>query len=246
MITKTIPNLFTIANLFLGILAIVLAFQEQPDLAALMVIIALLTDGLDGKIARALNAQSEFGKELDSLSDVISFGVAPAMIMYAASFQYLGPAGLILTAIFPIFGALRLARFNVHNSSAGHFVGLPIPAAGGVLSMLALFHADLPALFLMIVTVALSFLMISNVQYPSFKKAGLSNKIVWTFGIFCVLAAIWFHFQGQGEYSRYLLAPLLLYAILGLRKNVIILLRRRKKSQCHHPAEDPYNYKNPL
>ena len=78
MIRNSIPNLFTVGNLFLGIISIMLVFHERPDLAAILVIVAMLLDGLDGRIARALNVQSEFGKELDSLSDVVSFGVAPA------------------------------------------------------------------------------------------------------------------------------------------------------------------------
>ena len=87
MIAKSIPNLFTIANLFIGIVAIIFVFNKQPDYAAIFVIVAMLTDGLDGRVARALNVQSEFGKELDSLSDVISFGVAPAFIVYSVAYQ---------------------------------------------------------------------------------------------------------------------------------------------------------------
>jgi CDP-diacylglycerol--serine O-phosphatidyltransferase len=145
MITKSIPSLFTIGNLFLGIIAIILVFNEKPDYAAMMVIIAMLLDGVDGRVARALNAQSDFGKELDSLSDVISFGVAPAFIMYVVAFQGVNEAAAwIITAIFPICGALRLARFNVIAGVPGYFVGLPIPAAGGVLATLALFAKDIP------------------------------------------------------------------------------------------------------
>jgi CDP-diacylglycerol--serine O-phosphatidyltransferase len=106
MITKSLPSLFTIGNLFLGILSIILVFNNQPERAAVLVIVAMLLDGLDGRVARALNAQSEFGKELDSLSDVISFGVAPAFIMYVVAFNdptVISPAfAWIVTAIFPI------------------------------------------------------------------------------------------------------------------------------------------------
>ena len=141
MIAKSIPSLLTVGNLFLGVIAIILVFNEKPDTAAMMVLIAMLLDGVDGRVARALNVQSEFGKELDSLSDVISFGVAPAFIMYVVAFQELNPAfAWIVTALFPICGALRLARFNVISSAPGYFIGLPIPAAGGVLATLALFQ----------------------------------------------------------------------------------------------------------
>ena len=91
MLTKSLPSFFTVGNLFLGIVAIILVFNNQPDYAAIMVIVAMLLDGVDGRVARALNAQSEFGKELDSLSDVISFGVAPAFIMYAVAFSEMNP-----------------------------------------------------------------------------------------------------------------------------------------------------------
>lgn len=163
MITKSIPSLFTIGNLFLGIISIMLAFHDDYNLAALMIIIAMLLDGLDGRVARALNAQSEFGKELDSLSDVISFGVAPAFIMYAVAFTDSNPVlACIVTAIFPICGALRLARFNVKDGIPGYFIGLPIPAAGGVACTLALFHESIPAAYLMI---AMYFIILLNGKY---------------------------------------------------------------------------------
>lgn len=171
MLTKSLPNIFTIGNLFLGIIAIILVFNKQPDLAAIMVIIAMLLDGLDGRVARALNVQSEFGKELDSLSDVISFGVAPAFIMYVVAFTELNAAtAWIATAAFPICGALRLARFNVIAGTPGYFIGLPIPAAGGVLCTLALFHNELNTFVLVLSTLLLSYLMVSTVKYPNFKK----------------------------------------------------------------------------
>src|ERR1700730_9399252 len=166
MIRNSVPNMFTIGNLFLGIIAIILVFNNNPPLAAMFVIIAMLLDGLDGRVARALNAQSEFGKELDSLSDVISFGVAPAFIMYQAAFQEINPAlAWIVTAIFPICGALRLARFNVIDGIPGYFIGLPIPAAGGFLCTLALFAQDLNPYILLLSTLLLSYLMVSRVKY---------------------------------------------------------------------------------
>src|SRR5690606_2033527 len=130
MFVKTLPNMFTVGNLFLGIIAIIFAFHDQWQYAAMMVIIGMFLDGLDGRVARMLNAQSEFGKELDSLSDVVSFGVAPALIMYVAVLHDMGVVGWIITAVFPFCGALRLARFNVEPGLPGFFIGLPITAAG--------------------------------------------------------------------------------------------------------------------
>lgn len=172
MLTRFIPNLFTLGNLFLGMLAILLAINEKYSLAAIMIIIAMLLDGLDGRVARALNAQSEFGKELDSLSDMVSFGAAPALIIFMVSFQDATPIfAWIATAAFPICGAIRLARFNVRPGIPGYFTGLPIPAAGGVLATLSLFHKDIGPISMMIATLLLSYLMVSSLKYPNFKRS---------------------------------------------------------------------------
>ena len=238
MITKSIPNLFTIGNLFLGVIAIIMAFNDEPNSAALLVIIAMLMDGLDGRVARALNAQSEFGKELDSLSDVISFGVAPAFIMYQAAFQDVNPAmAWIVTAVFPICGALRLARFNVIAGSPGYFIGLPIPAAGGVLATLALFNSELHFSLLLISTLALSFLMISNMKYPNFKKLGLPRAAMWAIPI-VVAGAVVLAYMFQEAIPKMILALLLLYALWGLKKNVERLLPRRLRSKSRRDHEE--------
>ncbi len=218
MLTKSLPSVFTVGNLLLGIIAIILVFNEKPEMAAILVIVAMLTDGLDGRVARALNVQSEFGKELDSLSDVISFGVAPAFIMYVAAFQHLEAAGWFATAVFPICGALRLARFNVVAATPGYFVGLPIPAAGGVLSTLALFHREIPTVFLIICTLLLSFLMVSTIKYPSFKKVGIPRSAVWITPII-VAVAILLAVSYPGTLTKLIFIPLVLYALYGLKKN---------------------------
>lgn len=219
MITKSIPSMFTIGNLFLGIIAILFVFNEAFDLAAIMVIIAMLMDGLDGRVARALNVQSEFGKELDSLSDVISFGVAPALIAYVVAFQEIAPevAGWLITALFPTCGALRLARFNVVNHFQGHFIGLPIPAAGGILCALALFHDNVPISVLIVVTIVLSGLMVSNVKYPSFKKLGFPKTFLWLLPVLLtitiVLAAMY-----PGQLTGFIFIPLVIYTLYGFKK----------------------------
>lgn len=241
MITKSIPSLFTIGNLFLGIISIMLAFQDDYNLAALMIIIAMLLDGLDGRVARALNAQSEFGKELDSLSDVISFGVAPAFIMYAVAFTDSNPVlACIVTAIFPICGALRLARFNVKDGIPGYFIGLPIPAAGGVACTLALFHESIPAAYLMIAMILLSYLMVSTVKYPNFKKVGIPKKAIWITP-FVIAGAVAIAVWQPEQTPKLIFVPLVLYALLGLKKNVRMLNRRRKKQL---DAEEWYQSKH--
>jgi CDP-diacylglycerol--serine O-phosphatidyltransferase len=231
MLTKSLPNLFTIGNLFLGIISIISVFNEKPELAAIMVIVAMLLDGLDGRVARALNAQSDFGKELDSLSDVISFGVAPAFIMYVVAFSSLpSAAAWIVTAIFPICGALRLARFNVVDGIPGYFIGLPIPAAGGVLCTLALFHNELHSIVLVLSTLLLSYLMVSTVKYPNFKKLGIPKKAIWITPIVVVIAVI-VAIKFPGSLSKMIFVPLLLYALYGLKKNVERLFSRRKRKR---------------
>ncbi|WP_028552042.1 CDP-diacylglycerol--serine O-phosphatidyltransferase [Paenibacillus sp. UNC451MF] len=229
MLTKSIPNLFTLGNLFLGFISIILAFNREAEWAAIMVIVAMLCDGLDGRVARALNAQSEFGKELDSLSDVISFGVAPAFIMYVVAFQDMpAAAAWIVTAIFPICGALRLARFNVVAGVPGYFIGLPIPAAGGVLCTLALFHTELNTIILVLSTLLLSYLMVSTVKYPNFKKVGIPKKAIWITPI-VVAIAVFVAYKFPGTLSKMIFVPLLLYALYGLKKNVERLFPKRRR-----------------
>ena len=196
-----------------------------------MVIIAMLCDGLDGRVARALNVQSEFGKELDSLSDVISFGVAPAFIMYVSALSEIQPSALvwIVTAIFPICGALRLARFNVIDGTPGYFTGLPIPAAGGVVCTFALFSKDVSPVFLILAMLLVSYLMVSTVRYPNFKKVGIPKKAIWATPIVIALAvaiALW----RPEQTPKLIFIPLVLYALLGLKKNVRWLNRRRRKA----------------
>ncbi|RUT41662.1 CDP-diacylglycerol--serine O-phosphatidyltransferase [Paenibacillus anaericanus] len=231
MITKSIPNLFTLGNLFLGMLAIMLAFDGRFSLAAIMVIVAMLLDGLDGRVARALNCQSEFGKELDSLSDIISFGIAPALLMYTISFHSI-PFGLAwtVTAVFPMCGALRLARFNVQKGIPGYFIGLPIPAAGGVLATLSLFHKDITAPYFIIAMLLLSYLMVSSVKYPNFKKVGLPKKAV-AVAPFVVVLAVVLAVLFPEQLSKMIFIPLVIYALYGLKQNVDKLLRRKKRHE---------------
>ncbi|MCR8645825.1 CDP-diacylglycerol--serine O-phosphatidyltransferase [Paenibacillus sp. N1-5-1-14] len=245
MIKKSLPSVFTIGNLFLGVLAIILVFNDHADRAAVLVIIAMLLDGLDGRVARALNVQSEFGKELDSLSDVISFGVAPAFIMYYVAFTELNPMlAWTVTAIFPICGAIRLARFNVVAGTPGYFIGMPIPAAGGILSTLALFHADVPAAVTVIATVLLSYLMVSRLKYPNFKKSGIPKAAIW-FTPIVIGVAIFLALQFPTYISNGILVLLLLYALLGLKKNVdgvFTKLRRKKRSEKSEDVNQKLNF----
>ncbi|GGH71850.1 CDP-diacylglycerol--serine O-phosphatidyltransferase [Paenibacillus silvae] len=228
MLTRFIPNLFTLGNLFLGMLAILLAINEKYSLAAILVIIAMLLDGLDGRVARALNAQSEFGKELDSLSDMVSFGAAPALIIFMVSFQDATPIfAWIATAAFPICGAIRLARFNVRPGIPGYFTGLPIPAAGGVLATLSLFHKDIGPISMMIATLLLSYLMVSSLKYPNFKKVGLPRKAIWI-APWVILLAVGLALLFPDQLSKLIFIPLVLYALYGMKHSVRIAASRNR------------------
>ena len=126
-----IPNLFTATSAFLGVLSIIYASKDRIELACWLVIISMILDGLDGRVARMTNTASKFGVEFDSLCDVIAFGCAPAILLYFSIGQYYGRFGAMVSCLFVVFGAIRLARFNVTTSveSSKYFIGLPIPSA---------------------------------------------------------------------------------------------------------------------
>ncbi|MXQ54580.1 CDP-diacylglycerol--serine O-phosphatidyltransferase [Shimazuella alba] len=234
MFARVLPNLFTVGNLFLGIMAILLAMNNHWEYAAITVIIGMLLDGLDGRVARMLNTQSEFGKELDSLSDVITFGVAPAIIMYVSVLKHFGTEGWFITAIFPICGALRLARFNVQSSPKGYFIGLPITAAGGILATMALYDKYVDSHYIMVIGMLfLSFLMVSQIKYPAFKKMKAPKAFIWISSIFIVAIAISAIFY-PAQLPMVIFVPLALYALYGLKKS----LNRRRAEKNEEPVED--------
>lgn len=156
-----LANLLTLFNLGLGGLAIIFVLQNDFRMSLFFITFAAIIDRLDGMVARKLNITSELGKQLDSLSDIISFGVAPAMLLYQSVLFQFGYAGAIFTVIFIACGAFRLARFNIMEST-GYFIGLPITAAGCLLALCYLFIDYMPNHQFMFIIMLLSFLMISN------------------------------------------------------------------------------------
>ncbi|MBM7584762.1 CDP-diacylglycerol--serine O-phosphatidyltransferase [Bacillus pakistanensis] len=154
-------NVITLANISLGGFAILMGLQGQLNLSLLLIFIAALADRFDGMVARKLNIDSDLGKQLDSMSDVISFGVAPALLLYQGVLYEFGFPGMFFTVFYIACGAFRLARFNISETN-GYFTGLPITAAGCLLtvSYLAVSIISMP-LFLFIIII-LSVLMISN------------------------------------------------------------------------------------
>lgn len=182
-----LPNLFTGASIYLGVLAINYAFMGHFSVACWLVVLCLIFDGLDGRIARLTGTTSKFGVEFDSLADVVAFGVTPAMILFIYTGFYYGKFGVVVAGLYVVFGAIRLARFNVttNNNEPNVFIGLPVPAAAIFivswllleihLRNIPLDYSDEILLFLMIASLVVSLLMVSNIRYPSFKKMNLEK-----------------------------------------------------------------------
>ncbi len=180
-----LPNLFTTASLFGGFYAVIAAMNGQFENAALAIFIAMVLDGLDGRVARLTNTQSDFGAEYDSLSDMVSFGIAPALIMYTWSLSSLGKMGWIVAFIYVVAAALRLARFNtqVGHADKRYFQGLASPAAAGFLAGFVWLCAEHNIAgvalnyLVLVITIGAGLLMVSNINYRSFKDLELKNKV---------------------------------------------------------------------
>lgn len=188
--TRTIlPNMFTLVGVCIGLTSIKFAFDERFGLAIICIIVAGLIDGLDGRIARLIKGTSQVGKELDSLTDVISFGVAPAFIMYFWQLNTLGRVGWLICLIYVICVALRLARFNVNSETqsswkSNFFEGVPSPA-GGIIVLLPLIYSQSElqfinfdyGYFVPILFILISILLISKIPTYSFKKIVVPRRL---------------------------------------------------------------------
>ena len=182
-----LPHLVTTAGLFFGFYAIVQAFNDKPELAALGIVLAAVCDAFDGRLARLTHSTSRFGLEYDSIADTVSFGVAPAMLAFSAgNLQVLGRTGWVMAFLFTACAALRLARFNVAPSRyRGRFEGLPSPAGAGMVATTVWFVAFLrefglefsvPAGFVAAGTAILGLLMVTAIPYRSFKEVDLRHS----------------------------------------------------------------------
>jgi len=176
-----LPNLFTTASLFAGFYSIIASHQENFVVAAIAILISLVLDGLDGRIARITNTTSKFGAEYDSLADLVAFGVAPALLAYNWTMSFYGKWGWIAGFMFVVCGALRLARYNIQIGiiESKIFNGLPIPAAAALVATTVLFfdYAGVEGTFhnpyMIFFVIALSLLMVSNIKYYSGKDMKL-------------------------------------------------------------------------
>ncbi|HIX61183.1 MAG TPA: CDP-diacylglycerol--serine O-phosphatidyltransferase [Candidatus Halomonas stercoripullorum] len=188
-----LPNLFTTSALFAGFFSVVAGINGDFTAAAVAIFIAMILDGLDGRVARMTNTQSAFGAEYDSLSDMLSFGVAPALVAFNWILQDIGKTGWVVAFLYVACAALRLARFNVQIGSTDKkwFIGLPSPSAAAfVAASVWTFHSfDAEAfgfkLLMLIVVAAAGILMVSNIRYYSFKEIDLKGPVP-----FVVLLAI--------------------------------------------------------
>lgn len=160
-IKSHIANCITICNLSFGGASIMATLNELYSYSALFIFIAAFLDRYDGKVARKYNQESELGKQLDSMSDIISFGVAPALLLYETTLYQFHITGMIFTVLYIACGALRLARFNI-TESTGYFVGLPITVAGTILTVLYFLLPSLNSTFFLLLILVLSILMIST------------------------------------------------------------------------------------
>ncbi len=235
-----LPNLFTVSSIFLGFYALVLCAGDATPVklyqAALAIFFAMFFDAFDGRVARMTKTQSDFGVQLDSLADVISFGVAPGLLVYKWALAPLGLLGLFVSFAFAACGALRLARFNVlamrgDKGSSRFFVGLPIPLAAGAIVAIVIAHyrtygrATTPAEVapVAVVVALLAFLMVSTVRYRTFKDAHVSARSLAVMGFLAVTGLA----VGLATRASFVLVVYMgAYIAMGLAESLFIHARR--------------------
>jgi CDP-diacylglycerol---serine O-phosphatidyltransferase len=214
-----LPNLFTTASLFAGFYSIIASVQEKYFVAAVAILVSLVFDGLDGRIARYTNTTSKFGAEYDSLADLIAFGVAPSLLAYIWAMSSDGKIGWLAGFLFIACGALRLARFNIQIGiiDSKVFNGLPIPAAACVIATTVIFfdfigiegkyHNSYFTYFVMLVAL----LMVSSIKYYSFKDMKLYSRMPFT--LFLIVVGILLFIYYKPEIMAFVI--MLGYAISG-------------------------------
>jgi CDP-diacylglycerol--serine O-phosphatidyltransferase len=243
-----LPNLFTTGTLFGGFYAIVSSMSGRFDHAALGVLLAMIADSLDGRIARLTNTSTDFGKEYDSLCDMVAFGIASSIVIYAFSLRYIEfrwfgiRAGGVIALAYAACAALRLARFNVLTVIAGSnkdFFGLPSPAAAAVVVFFVWSAFDLgldgeevliPA---SVLTLGAAVLMVSNIRYNSFKKIKLTQRIRFL-PFVAVLGGLWLLVVLAGRKPPQIL--FLIFFLYALSGPAITLWRRFRKPPPPPPA----------
>jgi len=228
-----LPNILTLVGMFFGFLSIVATMKGNYIHAAWAIVIANIFDGLDGFVARATGSSSRFGVELDSLSDLIAFGVAPAVMLYRWSLQDFGRVGWAFSFFFLACGALRLARFNIQTSpgQSKAFTGMPIPAAATIMASVVIFHYqfhDYPPeknFFILFLTGFTSLLMVSTLRFHGLKEINLrSRKPLWfLLGFILIMLVIVVH----PPVTLFVFA--MAYLIIGIIENIFLFFKKRRK-----------------
>ena len=208
-----VPNTFTATNLALGVIGITFSSQGYFFGAAVCILLSLLADAFDGRTARALGVAGPFGRELDSLADVISFGVSPAFMMYSAFLTNLGWIGYIPLLAYSVLGAFRLARFNIMTEEVkGYFMGLAIPTAGCLCATYVLSGVSAPVEVIVIGMLVVSYLMVSKVKYPEFKghdALPISKIAIAIVVVLLIALLLW-------DWRMWIVLPFLGYTVFGI------------------------------
>jgi CDP-diacylglycerol--serine O-phosphatidyltransferase len=195
-----LPNLLTTGALFAGFYAIVAGIQDKFDYAAIALFVAMIMDTLDGRVARLTGTQSAFGAQYDSLSDMVCFGITPALVSYSWGLSVLGKSGWLAAFVYTASTALRLARFNIQSETSDkyYFIGLPCPAAAAVVAGMVWMGAELNipgkriSIVVAMITVTVALLMVSNFRYYSFKEIDFKGSIpfIAVLAIVCIFSVI--------------------------------------------------------
>lgn len=228
-----LPNLFTTAALFCGFYAIVAAMQGNFAPAATAIFIAMIFDGFDGRVARLINGESEFGAQYDSLSDVVAFGVAPALVSLSWALSTLGKVGWMAAFIFLAGAALRLARFNTQIGSPDkrHFIGLASPPAAALIAGMvwvcteAGIAADQIAVVGALVVAGTGVLMVSNFKYLSFKNIDIKGRVPFVTLLTIILVSTIIFIDP----AKILFLSALIYALSGPAVALISKIKSRKR-----------------
>jgi len=240
-IAYLLPNFFTAASIFAGVYSMIAAIDGRFVFAAWMIILSLLFDGLDGRVARLTNTCSRFGVEFDSLADIVAFGAAPAMLIYLYVGHDYGRYGVLVSALFVIFGAIRLARFNVMTSKTepSVFIGVPIPTAATFAAVLVLIFSkygghNAYGWGILIGAMVTALLMVSNIRYPSFKKLDMhAMHVKRVLIVLLVAASLVFLYPMEGValfFTLYILyGPLRAAWFFYRRYTLLRRYRRRRK-----------------
>jgi CDP-diacylglycerol--serine O-phosphatidyltransferase len=232
-----LPNMITTAGLFSGFYAIVAAMNGRFEAAAVAIFVAMIMDGIDGRVARLTNTQSEFGVQYDSLADMVSFGLAPALVMYVWSLKFMvtvgwAKLGWLAAFIYTASAALRLARFNsqVATAEKNYFRGLPSPSAAGAVAGMVWVGTDLGlrgedlVYVTFVLTIAMGLLMVSNIRYYSFKELHFRNRVSFV----AILAVVLVYAFASIDPPKVLFAGFLIYAVSGVVYTLVGIRNRRK------------------